>query len=206
MKRSFSGDARTLDELRAQAASCTSCDLYKCGTQVVFGEGSVDALLMLVGEQPGNEEDLAGQPFVGPAGKLLNTALADAGIARREIYITNAVKHFKWQLRGKRRIHQKPSLMEINACSQWLDAEFQLVRRALIVCLGATAVQAVFQRPMPIGKNRGKLLHTSAGRAAVITTHPSAILRAPTSAARAVSFKQLVDDLKIAKAAAQNDR
>jgi uracil-DNA glycosylase family protein len=199
-----------LDELRRSARSCTACHLYERATQTVFGEGSAGAHLMLVGEQPGDKEDKAGQPFVGPAGKVLDDALKDAGIDRGDVYVTNAVKHFKWTPRGKMRLHQKPNAEEIAACRPWLDAEIEAVRPRLVVCLGATAAQALLGRTFRVTKQRGqplewpaRLLPSTAGDEPVhpqvmATVHPSSILRAPDPEAREAEYAAFVADLKVA--------
>jgi DNA polymerase len=191
----------SLAALRAEAAHCRACPLWKNATQTVFGEGPPHAPLMLVGEQPGDKEDLAGKPFVGPAGMMLDRALADAGIARGKIYVTNAVKHFKFVPRGKIRLHQKPSTPEIRACRPWYERERATVRPALVVAMGATAAQSVFGRITPIGKNRGRLiaLADSADEAkALVTVHPSYLLRLPDAASKAREYAAFVRDLQLA--------
>ena len=165
-----------LDELRRDAADCTRCPLYANATQIVFGEGRTRGM-MLVGEQPGDQEDLAGRPFVGPAGKLLRDVLAEAGIDGQSVYVTNAVKHFKWKPRGTRRIHDKPSWSEVQACSHWLGLELEAVRPELVVCLGATAAQSLFGRSARVGELRGVPRELPAGGQALVTIHPSAVLR-----------------------------
>ena len=167
-----------LAELRRQAAVCRNCDLWKCGTQTVFGEGDERARLMLVGEQPGDKEDIEGKPFVGPAGKLLDRALDDAGIDRGEVYVTNAVKHFKWEARGKRRIHQKPNATEVRACHPWLEAEIATVEPEIIVALGATAAQSLLGPKFRLTQHRGEMFDSPQGPLITATVHPSAILRA----------------------------
>jgi uracil-DNA glycosylase len=169
----------TLDSLRHAAAGCTACPLYRTGTQTVFGEGASRAQVMLVGEQPGDREDREGRPFVGPAGRLLDEALEEAGIERSAAYVTNVVKHFKWQARGKRRIHQKPAAGEIAACRPWLDAELAVVRPTALVLLGATAAQALLGRTFRVTKQRGEPVESELAPLVVATVHPSAILRAP---------------------------
>jgi uracil-DNA glycosylase family protein len=186
----------TLEELRTAAKDCQACDLWKRGTQTVFGEGRPNAKLMLIGEQPGDQEDLEGEPFVGPAGKLLNTALEEAGIDRQKAYVTNAVKHFKWEPRGKRRIHQKPNATEIAACRPWLDAELKALRPRVIVCLGATAAQALFGRDFRVTQHRGKFLDSQLAEFVMATVHPSSILRAPDEKTRQEEMKRFVSDLK----------
>jgi uracil-DNA glycosylase len=188
----------TLDDLRAAAASCTNCDLYHNATQTVFGEGEAGARLMLVGEQPGDQEDLQGAPFVGPAGQLLDRALADAGIDRSAVYVTNVVKHFKWRPAGKRRLHQKPGAGEIAACRPWLDAELAEVRPALVVCLGSTAAQALLGRQFRVTRDRGRLVDWGRQPPAMATVHPSSILRAPEAAARNEQMAAFVADLRAA--------
>jgi DNA polymerase len=168
-----------LQEARRSAAGCKNCPLWKRATQTVFGEGEATARVMMVGEQPGNDEDLIGRPFVGPAGKLLDAALFEAGIDRRLVYVTNVVKHFKWEPRGKRRIHQKPNAMEIEACHPWLEAELRIVAPVVLVCLGATAAQALLGRSFRVTKERGKLIPSSLAPWVLATIHPSAVLRAP---------------------------
>jgi DNA polymerase len=184
-----------LPRLRAAAASCHACELWKRGTQTVFGAGPRRARIMFVGEQPGNEEDLAGAPFVGPAGKLLDRALAEAGIDRDRVYVTNVVKHFKWEQRGKRRIHEKPKAHEIEACRPWLDAEIATVRPAFIVCLGATAAQALIGKQFRVSRQRGEILASAYGPAIMATVHPSSILRAPDSETRHREMVLFVADL-----------
>jgi DNA polymerase len=189
--------APSLKALRAEAAGCTRCDLYERGTQTVFGEGTRRARVMLVGEQPGDQEDLQGRPFVGPAGRLLDQALAAAGIDRGEVYVTNAVKHFKWEPRGKRRIHQKPNAREIAACRLWLDGELAAVRPEIVVALGATAAQALFGRGFKVTKLRGRPVPTTLAPHALATVHPSSILRAPDSASRHRELRAFVADLMV---------
>jgi uracil-DNA glycosylase len=191
--------ATTLEALRRQAATCTGCDLYKHATQTVFGEGPARAGIVLVGEQPGHEEDLAGRPFVGPAGRLLDQALERADLDRRRVYITNAVKHFKWtkdKAGGKRRIHDKPNQSEVEACHPWLEQELWLIRPDALVCLGATAAQAIFRRRMTISASRGQRLTSPMGIATFVTVHPSAILRIPDRASRDAELDRFVDDLR----------
>jgi DNA polymerase len=188
----------TLNVLRNSAKGCTACDLYKCGTQTVFGEGSSHARVILVGEQPGDKEDLAGRPFVGPAGKLLDTALQAAGIDRTETYVTNIVKHFKWEPRGKRRIHKKPNAMEIAACRPWFDAEIQVLKPEIVVCLGATAAQALLGRNFKVTKQRGEIIRNPDQPVMMATVHPSSILRAPDDDARHEEMRKFIDDLKTA--------
>jgi len=189
-------DGLTLDQLRAKAARCRACDLWRHATQTVFGAGNPHASLVLVGEQPGDQEDLAGKPFVGPAGRVLEQALAEAGVDPAQVYLTNAVKHFKWEPRGKRRLHAKPRLSEIQACEPWLEAELSRIRPHVVVCLGTTAARAVLGRPVTIAANRGRALSTDLVPTVFVTAHPSAILRAPDPASRARGRAQLVADLK----------
>jgi len=194
-------DRPTLDKLRAAAKDCQACDLWRLGTQTVFGEGRPRANLMLVGEQPGDAEDLAGHPFVGPAGKLLNRALQDAGIDRADVYVTNVVKHFKWEPRGKRRIHKKPSTREIAACRPWLDTEIALVKPRAIVCLGATAAQSLLGRQFRVTAERGVFVTSPLAPLVMATVHPSSILRAPDDEARRDELKRFTTDLrKVARA------
>ena len=193
----FVPERPTLPRLRAAAAGCTGCDLYKRATQTVFGEGLVRARVMLVGEQPGNDEDLAGRPFVGPAGRILDRALADAGIDRSDTYVTNAVKHFKWEPRGKRRIHAKPSAAEIGACRPWLEAEIELVQPRVIVCLGATAAQALLGPRFRVTQERGRFVTSALAPYVLATVHPSAVLRAPDDETRHRETQRFTDDLKV---------
>jgi len=186
----------TLVSLRAAAAECKACDLWKRGTQTVFGEGARRAAAMLVGEQPGNEEDLSGRPFVGPAGRLLDQALDEAGIERSRTYVTNVVKHFKWEPRGKRRIHAKPDALEIFACLPWLEAELAVVRPQLVVCLGATAAQAFLGKKFKVTRERGKILTSPLAPRVLATVHPSSILRAPDDETRRLEMRRFIDDLK----------
>jgi len=176
---------------------CQACHLWRLGTQTVFGEGTTAARLMMVGEQPGDKEDLAGKPFVGPAGKLLDNALAQAGIDRDEVYVTNAVKHFKWIPQGSRRLHQKPNRKEMAACKPWLDAEIARVKPEAILLLGATAAQAILGADFKITQNRGRFLESDLAPYVLATLHPSAILRMPEEAQREAAFQSLVDDLKL---------
>jgi DNA polymerase len=184
-----------LQELAEKAASCQACDLYRNATQTVFGQGAADARLFLVGEQPGDQEDKAGEPFVGPAGRILDQALAEVGLKRDDVYTTNAVKHFKWTAKGKRRIHQRPSAREVAACHPWLEAELAAVDPAVVVLLGATAGQALFGSKFRVGASRGQVLDLD-GRAAVATIHPSAVLRAREPADRDEQYAGLVADLR----------
>jgi DNA polymerase len=186
----------TLTAVREIAAGCKACDLYKRGTQTVFGEGPRKAELMLVGEQPGDAEDLAGHPFVGPAGRLLDTALAEAGIDRGQVYVTNVVKHFKWEPRGKRRIHAKPNAAEIGACRPWLEVEIALVKPRVLVCLGATAAQALLGRSFKVSHQRGTLVPSPLAPIVSATVHPSSILRAPDDETRREEMRRFVQDLR----------
>jgi DNA polymerase len=189
----------TLEKLREAAAGCTACRLYENATQTVFGAGPEPATIMLVGEQPGDVEDTTGRPFVGPAGRLLDRALEEAGIDRRKAYVTNAVKHFKWVPRGKRRIHSKPSAMEIRACHPWLEAEIRVAAPTVIVCLGATAAQALLGKSFRVTKQRGEFVPSNLAPHVLATIHPSALLRAPDEATRREEYARFVADL--AKAA-----
>jgi DNA polymerase len=186
----------TFLSLKAAAAECKACDLWKKGTQTVFGEGRRRANVIFVGEQPGNEEDLTGKPFVGPAGRLFDEALAEAGIDRKQTYVTNVVKHFKWEPRGKRRIHKKPNAVEINACRPWLEAEIALVKPQVIVALGATAAQALLGPKFLVTKQRGKFLESTLAPYIMATVHPSSILRAPDDETRRLEYRHFVNDLK----------
>jgi uracil-DNA glycosylase len=190
--------AAELDACAEEASTCTRCELYRRATQTVFGEGRPGAHVMLVGEQPGDREDIEGHPFVGPAGRLLVDALESAGIGRSNAYITNAVKHFKFEERGKRRIHKRPSSSEIQACHTWLEQELRLVRPRVVVCLGATAARAVLGRTVTIGSVRGQVLDGPDDMPTVVTIHPSAVLRAPEDADRAAMREGLVNDLRLA--------
>jgi DNA polymerase len=187
----------TLDGLREAAATCRACDLYKTGTQTVFGEGAEHAQVMFVGEQPGDREDREGKPFVGPAGRVLDEGLEEAGIDRRHVYITNAVKHFKWKPQGKRRLHQKPNAAEINACRPWLDAEIAVVKPHLLVLLGATAAQALLGRDFRVSLQRGQLVERPGLPPMMATVHPSSILRAPDDETRALEMRAFVQDLRL---------
>ena len=188
---------RRLDALRAEAGDCKACDLWKTGTQVVFGEGPAGANAMFVGEQPGDQEDKAGRPFVGPAGKLFDKALADAGIDREQVYVTNVVKHFKWVGRGQRRIHQKPNWSEVDACRPWLEGELAAVEPRVLVCLGATAAQALLGRHFRVTRERGKPVESDLAEHVLATIHPSAILRGDPES-REQEYAAFVRDLKVA--------
>lgn len=187
---------RSLTTVRKAAAGCRRCHLWQRATQTVFGEGPATARLMLVGEQPGDQEDLAGEPFVGPAGQLLRDALVEAGIDPADVFLTNAVKHFKWQPRGKRRIHEKPNREEVLACRMWLDEEIEAVRPAMIVALGATAAAALLGSAGRVTRDRGRFFPSTLAPLVTLTVHPSSILRAPDSAARQQARQQFVKDLK----------
>jgi uracil-DNA glycosylase len=186
----------SLPKLRAVAAECRACHLWKLGTQTVFGEGRSSAKVMFIGEQPGDKEDLEGRPFVGPAGALLDRALEEAGIDRRQVYVTNAVKHFKWEPRGKKRIHKKPNAPEITACRPWLDAEIRVVKPVAIICLGATAAQAILGPKFRVSVQRGKFVESPLAEFVTATVHPSSILRAPTDEARRMEREEFVEDLR----------
>jgi uracil-DNA glycosylase len=187
----------TITKLRVAAADCQACDLWKTGTQTVFGEGNSKGRVMLVGEQPGDQEDIQGHPFVGPAGKVLDQALAAAGIDRKETYVTNAVKHFKWEPRGKRRIHKKPNSMEINACKPWIEAEIEVLHPAVIVCLGATAAQALLGRQFKVSTQRGVWVPSPLAPFVMATVHPSSLLRAPDDETRRREMERFIEDLKL---------
>jgi uracil-DNA glycosylase family protein len=193
----FVPDTTNLRKLSAAAHECTGCDLYKNATQVVFGEGPHRARVMFVGEQPGDQEDRQGAPFVGPAGALLDKALEDAGIPRTDVYVTNAVKHFSWEPRGKRRIHKKPRASEIRACRPWLEAELRAVQPVVLVCLGASAAQAVLGPQFKLMQNRGQVQTSVLSERVIATIHPSAVLRAPDSEGRRAAYEMLVSDLKV---------
>jgi uracil-DNA glycosylase len=188
---------RKLDQLRADAAECRACPLWQTGTQVVFGEGSARAQVVFVGEQPGDQEDKAGKPFVGPAGRVLDEALQEAGIDRSTTYVTNAVKHFKWTARGKRRIHQKPTWSEIAACHPWLEAELEVVKPKVLVCLGATAAQALLGKQFRVTKQRGTWVESDLAQHVTATVHPSSILRQRTDEERHREMENFVADLRL---------
>jgi len=195
-------DTASLGALREAARHCTACHLYKRATQTVFGEGPKGATMMLVGEQPGDYEDVAGKPFVGPAGKIMDQALEEAGIDRSKVYVTNAVKHFKWEPRGKRRIHQKPNSREIAACRPWLEAELRVVKPKLVVAMGATAAQTIFGPSFRVTRERGKLLSSKLAPRVLTTVHPSSLLRQPDEESREREYKLFVADLRAALRAA----
>jgi DNA polymerase len=187
----------TLPSLREAARDCKACDLWKSGTQTVFGEGARRARILFIGEQPGHEEDLSGKPFVGPAGRLLDQSLEEAGIDRSQTYVTNVVKHFKWEPRGKRRIHAKPNAAEIAACRPWLEAEISLIQPEVIVCLGATSAQVLLGKKFRVSRQRGEFVKSSSLAPRVMATvHPSSILRAPDDETRRVERQRFIDDLK----------
>jgi uracil-DNA glycosylase len=190
----------SLKTLHEEASHCRACHLWKNATQTVFGEGPQSAQIMLVGEQPGDKEDLAGKPFVGPAGQVLDRALEQAGIEREKVYVTNAVKHFKFVPRGKIRLHQKPNTSEIKACRPWYERELAAIKPDLVVAMGATAAQCVFGKITPINKNRGRLIDLADGIKALVTVHPSYLLRLPDPDAKAQEYARFVDDLKMAAA------
>ena len=192
----FLPTSRALPVLEKAAKSCRGCELWKKGTQTVFGEGASRAEVMLVGEQPGDKEDLSGKPFVGPAGALLDKALVAAGIDREKVYVTNAVKHFNWEPRGKRRIHKKPNAMHIAACRPWLDAEIEAVKPRVVVCLGATAAQALLGRTFKVTQRRGELISSNIAPYLLATVHPSSILRAPDEESRHEEMARFIDDLR----------
>ncbi|HEY6844025.1 MAG TPA: UdgX family uracil-DNA binding protein [Thermoanaerobaculia bacterium] len=194
----------TLTKLKVAAAGCQACDLWKTGTQTVFGEGRTSSIVMFVGEQPGNAEDLKGRPFVGPAGGLLDKALEEAGIDRTKVYVTNVVKHFKWEPRGKKRIHKKPNAAEITACRPWLQAEIDVVKPRVIICLGSTAAQAIIGPKFKVSTQRGTFVESPLAPFVTATVHPSSILRAPSDERRHEEMARFIADLKkIAKATAR---
>src|SRR5215470_11104503 len=192
----FFPQRKTLSAFRDAAADCKACDLWERGTQTVFGEGARRAEVVFVGEQPGNEEDLSGKPFIGPAGRLLDDALVEAGIDRSHTYVTNVVKHFKWEPRGKRRIHKKPNAGEIKACRPWLEAEISLVKPKVIVCLGATAAQALLGPQFRVSQQRGQFIESTLAPYIMATVHPSSILRAPDDESRRAEKRRFISDLK----------
>ena len=198
-------DSTTWSTVREAAKECTACHLYKHATQTVFGEGPKTASIMLVGEQPGDYEDVAGKPFVGPAGKIMDRALEEAGIDRKQVYVTNAVKHFKWEPRGKRRIHKKPNSREIGACRPWLEAELRIVRPKLVVALGSTAGQTIFGPSFRVMRERGKVLSSKLARRVLATVHPSSLLRQPNEESRHREYNNFVADLRVALKAVDAD-
>jgi len=195
----------TLAGLQEAAANCKACDLWENATQTVFGEGKRRAKVLFIGEQPGNDEDLQGRPFVGPAGRLLDQALEETGIDRRQTYVTNVVKHFKWEPRGKRRIHKKPNSTEIEACRPWLEAEIAAVQPRVIVCLGATAAQTLLGREFRVSRQRGQPIPSPLAHTVIATVHPSSILRAPDEQSRRSEMQHFIDDLKIVADALLSD-
>jgi uracil-DNA glycosylase len=197
--RDFLPRNRSLESLRQAATSCKGCDLYVNATQTVFGDGPGHASVMLVGEQPGDIEDQKGEPFVGPAGRMLDRALEDARISRNEVYVTNAVKHFKWIWRGKRRLHQKPSVRQVVACRPWLEVEIEVVQPEILVCLGATAAQSVTGKSVAIMKERGKFIDSVLGKLTFVTIHPSAILRQRDNDEREQEYRRFASELKLVK-------
>jgi uracil-DNA glycosylase family protein len=195
--RDFLPEKRTPESLREAATSCKGCGLYKNATQTVFGEGPSHADVVFVGEQPGDQEDRQGLPFVGPAGRMLDKALSEAGIPRTQVYVTNAVKHFKWIWRGKRRLHQKPSMREVTACKPWLEAEIEALRPRIVVCLGATAAQSYFGRAVPITKERGKFISDETGPLVFVTIHPSAIYRHREKPQQEEEYRRFAAEIKL---------
>jgi uracil-DNA glycosylase len=187
-----------LGSLRDAAESCRGCDLWENATQTVFGEGATKATMMFIGEQPGDKEDIEGKPFVGPAGRILDEALQEAGIERSRVYVTNAVKHFRWVQRGKRRLHEKPNSQQVRACRPWLEAEVETVKPHLLVLMGATAAQSLLGPSFRVTQHRGKVIPTPLGISAVATVHPSSILRAPDDKARAEAMAEFITDLRSA--------
>jgi len=196
----------TLPTLRAAAAGCKACDLWKLGTQTVFGEGKATARVMMVGEQPGDKEDLQGRPFVGPAGAVLDKALTAAGINRNDVYVTNIVKHFKWEPRGKRRLHKKPNMLEISACRPWLEAEIKVVKPEVLVLMGATAAQGIMGSQFRVTQHRGQWLESNFAQLVMATVHPSSILRAPDDDSRHEEMRKFIEDLKQVAAHLQRRR
>ena len=191
-------ETMSLEEIADAAQKCTACPLYRMATQTVFGEGPKRAAMMMIGEQPGDAEDLAGKPFVGPAGKMLDRALADVGIDRQQVYVTNTVKHFKWEPRGKRRIHQKPSPRDVAACRPWMEAELRLVAPKVLVCLGSTAAQAIFGTSFRVTRQRGRVLQSQFASNTVVTVHPSSLLRQPDEETQEREYALFVNDLRVA--------
>ena len=198
-------DTMSWSAMREAAKDCKACHLYKRATQTVFGEGPKSVTMMLVGEQPGDYEDVAGKPFVGPAGKIMDQALEEAGIDRSQVYVTNAVKHFKWEPRGKRRIHQKPNSREIAACRPWLEAELRIVKPKLVVAMGATAAQTIFGPGFRVTRERGKVLSSKLAPRVLATVHPSSLLRQPDEESRQREYKHFVSDLRAALRAADEE-
>ena len=198
-------DTASWSAVRDAAKDCEACHLYKRATQIVFGEGPKAATMMLIGEQPGDYEDVAGKPFVGPAGKIMDQALEEAGIDRKQVYVTNAVKHFKWEPRGKRRIHQKPNSREIAACRPWLEAELRIIKPKLVVAMGATAAQTIFGPSFRVTRERGKVLSSKLAPRVLATVHPSSLLRQPDEESREREYKHFVADLRAAVRAAEKE-
>ena len=192
----FVPQTTNLKKLQEASKRCKNCDLWERGTQTVFGQGQANSKVMFIGEQPGNQEDLEGHPFVGPAGRLLDKLLEEAGVDRKKVYVTNAVKHFKWEPRGQRRIHKKPNALEIAACRPWLEAEIASIRPKVIVCLGATAAQALLRRNFRVTQHRGQLLDLPLAPHVMATVHPSSILRAPDEETRHEEMRRFVEDLR----------
>jgi DNA polymerase len=195
--RAFLPEERTPEALRQAAADCKGCGLYKDATQTVFGEGPRRPKIFMIGEQPGDQEDRQGHPFVGPAGRMLDRALIEAGISRDQVYITNAVKHFKWIWRGKRRLHQKPTIREVMACKPWLEAEMAALRPAIVVCLGGTAAQSLLGRPVLVTKERGRFITPESGPAIFVTVHPSAIYRHREREQQEEEYRRFAADMKV---------
>ena len=195
----FIPETKSLKRLADAVEECHGCPLYKNATHGVFGEGRVTSRVLIVGEQPGDQEDRAGKPFAGPAGGVLDRALEEAGIARGDVFVTNAVKHFKWEPRGKRRIHQTPRWSEVKACRPWLEEELERVKPDVVIALGSTAAQSVMGSTFRVLKNRGKVHHSDVAGAVVVSIHPSAVLRAPDREARQANYKMLVEDLRLAR-------
>ena len=195
-----------IEALRREAADCRACPLWRNATQAVFGEGPPDADILFVGEQPGDREDRAGHPFVGPAGAMLDKALAEAGVDRKRAYVTNAVKHFKFEPRGKLRLHKKPNAGEINVCKRWLFGEIDVLQPRLVVALGATAASSLVGRSVPVGRNRGETLILPSGLGVFVTVHPSSLLRLPDEADKRAAYAQFVDDLRAVAALATKSR
>jgi DNA polymerase len=197
--RAYLPEERTPKALRAASKNCEGCDLYKNATQTVFGEGPDHPGLLVIGEQPGDQEDRQGQPFVGPAGRMLDKALIEAGIDRNQVYVTNAVKHFKWIWRGKRRLHQKPSVREIIACKPWLDAEIETLQPKIVVCLGSTAAQSYLGRAILVTRERGKFISPETGPITFVTIHPSAIYRHPERQKQEEEYRRFADEMKLVR-------
>lgn len=195
-------DTRNLNKIREVAAGCTACPLFRNATQTVFGEGPRNAEIVFVGEQPGDQEDRVGHPFVGPAGQLLSRAMEEAGIDREKCYLTNVVKHFKWEPRGKRRLHQTPNAQDVAACRPWMEAELSIIKPGILVCLGATAAKAIFGPAIRVTKDRGHWMETSWAPKTLVTVHPSSLLRAPSEEARRAGYELFLADLRVVAQAA----